>query len=814
LKKGTKTLPWLEALDKWIKAAKVGDDYYRKASKSTVKARKGFRHLTGAVFAGCQVNEVAVLNFMEWAKGRGAAVEGLYAPQVIKNGTIIEPGFLKVLSASGQIEFYAGGFPLADSVVTEVTKQFTIFINFCAQPFNGWCSPIPKNFKRFAQHIKPLRENMTLDQFEIITRWFFFYGLKHNVPVPGDATFAANFVLRAFGGPRKAEAGRSSGSDVSAGRLTLNDKDKIKVNARAIRMMSIFQFLHGFLKSWKTEASPKGHWEDRNTHLSEETEDCILYLAGFECNNKKVIDQAECFLKFCAEHRIAIPPRGQKDPDGGKDEFGFDEFVCWGPFPPNGFRHLALSMHYKVYFEDKVTAVWGGTSSGMLDDWYLSTFDMLGHRFTLEDVKRYWLSIPDLEFIPTFNTFRAKILAKGWGVKQANGITVGLPKGHKLDGEIDPELESIMEEIKAETGEVEINPHTIAILTKKLEDQKAKEAQLAERQNEWSVNNPTSKITDFAEYDALRQARKLLKNYREKLAAADKGLLFISKTTPRAGIANKKASISLTDRWPNFIDWLKSLPHDRAREFSKAINLGSDSIRGWVRYGRVPLQKTMEYVYARACEAEWGYISGVKYLPVRTEPTGVEVLQWKSFVAWARVQDRGFLKHFGMSLDLSADCLWNWIMRRKTQNTAPFIPSPDVIASVLLKASQMGWVYGAVVTPKYDQKRWDSLVAWIKLNNAKKRGFIMDLARTLQLHNSSVRNWLNGQRPLPERLQALETHSLSLGWKPNVKVEVITREQVMAAKVAQARLEADGNELEERALLEQLLKKYPDRARG
>ncbi len=137
-----------------------------------------------------------------------------------------------------------------------------------------------------------------------------------------------------------------------------------------------------------------------------------------------------------------------------------------------------------------------------------------------------------------------------------------------------------------------------------------------------------------------------------------------------------------------------------------------------------------------------------------------------------------------------------------------------MIASVLQKASQVGWVYGSVVTPKYDQERWDNLVTWIKANNATKRGFIMDLARTLRVSNTSVREWLTGHRPLLKSLQALEAHALSLGWKPDVKVDVLTTEQVMEAKAAQARLESDGEELEERMLLEKLLKKYPDMARG
>ncbi len=543
-----------------------------------------------------------------------------------------------MLSASGQIEYYRGGFPLAESVVAEITKQFTIFINFCAQPYNGWCAPIPKNFKHFAVHTEPLRENMTLEQFEITLQWFFFYGTRHNIPVPGDATYAANIVLRAYGGPRKEEAGRSSVSDISAGRLTLNDKDKIKVNARATRMLPIFQFLEKFLRSWKTEASPKGHWEDRNLHLSDETEDCILYLAGWECNNKRVIAQAQCFLKFCSEHGISIPRRGERDPKGGKDEFGFDKFICWGPFPRNGFRHMALSMHYKLYFEEKVTAIWGGTSTGMLDDWYLSAFDILGHRFTLEDVKQYWLFIPDLKFIPTFNTLRAKLLSKGWGVKQANGITLGLPKGHRLDGEIDPEMQLMMEEIKAETGEVEINPHTIAILSKKLKDHTATAARLTELQSEWSRKNPTLKHTDFAEYNELKRARKCVDSYKLRLAAAVKGLCFTSKPGAENKVADKRASSILTEQWINFVDWLKSLPHGGVREFAKAINVGSDSVRGWVRYGRVPLQKTMEYAFSKASESEWGYNPGKTYIPRRTEPTGAELLQWKHFLAWRKLK--------------------------------------------------------------------------------------------------------------------------------------------------------------------------------
>ncbi len=84
LKKGTESIPWLEALAKWIKAAEVGDDYHKKASKHTVEARESFRHLTGAVFAGYQVNQVGVSNFMQWVKGRAPQLKGFILRRLYK----------------------------------------------------------------------------------------------------------------------------------------------------------------------------------------------------------------------------------------------------------------------------------------------------------------------------------------------------------------------------------------------------------------------------------------------------------------------------------------------------------------------------------------------------------------------------------------------------------------------------------------------------------------------------------------------------------------------------------------------------------
>lgn len=132
------------------------------------------------------------------------------------------------------------------------------------------------------------------------------------------------------------------------------------------------------------------------------------------------------------------------------------------------------------------------------------------------------------------------------------------------------------------------------------------------------------------------------------------------------------------------------------------------------------------------------------------------------------------------------------------------------MTNVLQKAAQVGWVYGVVPKPRFDEARWESLVTWMRSEAAKRRGFIKELATRSQINDSSVHYYLKGGRPSPKSLEALENCAASLGWAPNVKVEVRTRDQVAAAKAAQARLEADGKELEERMLCERLLKKYPD----
>jgi hypothetical protein len=329
---------------------------------------------------------------------------------------------------------------------------------------------------------------------------------------------------------------------------------------------------------------------------------------------------------------------------------------------------MALSMYYKLYFDPKATAIWGGTSSGMLDDWYLSAYDMYAHRFTLTDVKRYWLFILELDCIPKLKILRDRLMAKGWGTKHKSGITIGLPPGHALDGFIDPEVQAILEDVKAITGQIEINPHTIDVLSDKLEAQEAKVAKLKEQQDEWHANNPMGKAHDFPAYDTLKQAKSMVVNYKQKLAAADQGICCAPKTHEPS---DRKAPMALKARWPDFLVWLKSLPYGSYIRFSKTLNLSNDAVVNWVAYRRVPLEKVMEAAFAKAAEVEWGYIPGKEYTPRRSKPTGAELLQWKSFVAWGKEQLQGFVPHFGKSLGVSTTCVSTWLALKQAHCDPP-----------------------------------------------------------------------------------------------------------------------------------------------
>ena len=185
LGKGSKSKRWIDACEAWIKAGAKGDNYYKAIQDVSVDARKNFRRYTGIVFGQYDVYQVPVLEFMNFLKGRGAEKTGFKPPVIDDKQNLIEPGHVMVESTPkrdkdgniiepGKPVYYTGQFPFTESIVGVLTRQFSCFINFCAQPYNGWCDPMPRNFKHFARHNIARRQNMTIEQFERTLTWYIF----------------------------------------------------------------------------------------------------------------------------------------------------------------------------------------------------------------------------------------------------------------------------------------------------------------------------------------------------------------------------------------------------------------------------------------------------------------------------------------------------------------------------------------------------------------------------------------------------------------------------------------------------------------
>ena len=624
LGKGSKSKRWIDACEAWIKAGAKGDDYYKAIQDVSVDARKNFRRYTGIVFGQYDVDQVPVLEFMNFLKGRGAEKTGFKPPVIDAKENLIEPGHVMVESTPkrdkdgdiiepGKPVYYTGQFPFTESIVGVLTRQFSCFINFCAQPYNGWCDPMPRNFKHFARHNIARRQNMTIEQFERTLTWYFFYGTNGSHLIPGGATYAASAVMKFFGGLRKEEVERSSGSNINDGYLTLvDDPDEVKTKANpfSTEMMPVFYALQGFLDSWKSPDCPKGHWQKDNLRPRDTTEDCIQYLAGWSTGNQAAMAQAENFLKSCEEHDIEIPARGNQvvNPDGTTT------WESWGiPFPANGFRHLALSLHYKLFFDEVETGKWGGTSDNMLEDFYVSGFDLAGHYFTLQDVKRFWLFIPEVSgsttgqnLMPNLKKLRDKLIADGWGLKQDNGNTYGLPEGHKLDGHLDPSLVAALEEVKKESDQLEINPNTIAILRKRIDDCRSKEENLIDARALWNDENPGKPSSDFPDAEVLHYLRGRIAILRKHLELATKGVCFAQEEEK-----DHVTQGGLRDQWPGLIEWLKSLKHGLRAQFGRDIKVSHCTVSLWVVHGCVPNEITAKAAYAKAIQM--GYVPGTKY---------------------------------------------------------------------------------------------------------------------------------------------------------------------------------------------------------
>jgi hypothetical protein len=86
-------------------------------------------------------------------------------------------------------------------------------------------------------------------------------------------------------------------------------------------------------------------------------------------------------------------------------------------------------MHYKLFRNEAITVIWGGTSggpTGMFRPHYKRMKDVHQHRFTNEDAKQYWTWLPK------------RI--------RETGVVVELPKNHKLDDPLGPTLRDTLKQ--------------------------------------------------------------------------------------------------------------------------------------------------------------------------------------------------------------------------------------------------------------------------------------------------------------------------------------------------------------------------------
>lgn len=121
----------------------------------------------------------------------------------------------------------------------------------------------------------------------------------------------------------------------------------------------------------------------------------IHVLAGFTTNAKQILKKVERERKRLAQLGLVLP------------EYN------WGmPFPKNGLRRTALSMHYKLFGSEARTKEWAGNG-----DVFRPYYKRL---VTKAQAREYWVMLSS-------------------HLKQA-GVQVNLPEGHDLDSALTSEV--------------------------------------------------------------------------------------------------------------------------------------------------------------------------------------------------------------------------------------------------------------------------------------------------------------------------------------------------------------------------------------
>jgi hypothetical protein len=201
---------------------------------------------------------------------------------------------------------------------------------------------------------------------------------------------------------------------------------------------------------------------------------------------------------------------------------------------------------------------------------------------------------------------------------------------------------------------------------------------------------------------------------------------------------------------------------------------------------------------------------------MRTEPTTEQRIKWASFVKWLQMNDDGRLRNNlakALSVDTATFRSWFYIRPTYVGKRNLIVPDADTVKSVLLKAMQIGWTYGAEIKLAYSYDRLESLILWMKAESERNRGFQLRMARELGVSPTVVCRWVAAKRR-PLNIGKTEEWALANGWVPAIKAVVLSSEQLKAAKDAEDKIAERAQELEERAILAKLKAKYPDAANG
>jgi hypothetical protein len=456
---------WSAGWEYYLPACQNGEKDKKSVRPQTLRNIRTWRNLTAPSFGRLKMSQV-----------RAPAIEAwLDSDQPI----------LVRRESDGKYIPFTGQRPFSYHMHLSGAKVLSSFINRCAK--KGWCNPVT-----IAVPVKPReleeRESLaiSLEQQGTLMDWAMFYGCNDQGPAPTSSQYAAFYADGFYNGERVAEIKRGDGegvheeegvSDVSAKNAKCNPRDSDTV--------PIFLVMAAHLKA-------RGIYGAENLCPSDNTREVIQYLAGWEYTDPDVVSRAKSFLEFCRKAEIPTPPRG----------------TC-GPWPRNGLRALCLSMHYKLFRNEAMTVIWGGTSggpTGMFRPHYKRMKDVHKHRFTNEDAKQYWTWLPK------------------W--IRETGVVVELPKNHKLDDPLGPTLRDTLKQTQQlASAEKEQAPAEIRRM-----QLKSMQADLDEAEKQLlaaTTANPTKGFKFFEKFQNkifyLRRKRSLLSNGNEPVPATEAG---------------------------------------------------------------------------------------------------------------------------------------------------------------------------------------------------------------------------------------------------------------------------------------------------